>query len=242
MSEPDAEEPSRPLYAQVRDALIERIRSGGWLPGQLIPNEFELAAEYRVSQGTARKAMDTLAADGLVVRRQGRGTFVVEHTPANILFRFFNVFDADGVQIYPDSPASTPTSGLATTDEQAMLALSSADVVIRINRVRTRNGQPFVVEAIALPEKLFPGLATRSQIPNTLYDLFQRQYGVMVARGEEQITATLAGAHEAAELGIRVGAPMLQISRIVYGLDDQPLEWRVSKVHLDGAHYQVKLK
>ena len=74
---------ARPLYAQVREHLVERIRSGEWKPGQLIPNEFEIAAEFGVSQGTARKAISELAAEGLVLRRQGRGTFVVEHTPAH---------------------------------------------------------------------------------------------------------------------------------------------------------------
>ena len=75
----------------MRERLVERIRSGEWKPGQLIPNEFEIAAEFGVSQGTARKAISELAAEGLVLRRQGRGTFVVEHTPAHVLFRFFNI-------------------------------------------------------------------------------------------------------------------------------------------------------
>jgi GntR family transcriptional regulator len=80
-----------PLYAQVRQLLRERIRSGTWRPGQLLPNEFEIADEFGVSQGTARKALDALAQDGLVVRRQGRGTFVVEHTPAHVMFRLFHL-------------------------------------------------------------------------------------------------------------------------------------------------------
>jgi GntR family transcriptional regulator len=208
----------------------------------LIPNEFELAAEFGVSQGTARKAMDALAADGLVVRRQGRGTFVVEHTPANMLFRFFNIFEDDGSQIHPSSPVATPSSGHATPEEQAALALAPDDRVVRINRVRTRNGHPFVLEAIALPDKLFPGLATRTALPNTLYDLFQRDFGVLVSRADERITAALAGEHDASVLGIKVGAPTLRISRIAFGLDDKPIEWRVSIFHLDGAHYHVKLK
>ncbi len=94
----------RPLYAQVRERLVERIRSGQWKPGQLIPNEFEIAAEFGVSQGTARKAISELAAEGLVLRRQGRGTFVVEHTPAHVLFRFFNIFDEDRHRRDPRQP------------------------------------------------------------------------------------------------------------------------------------------
>ncbi len=103
----------RPLYAQVRECLIERIRSGEWKPGQLIANEFEIAAEFGVSQGTARKAIGDLASEGLVVRRQGRGTFVVEHTPAHVLFRFFNLFDEDGNPVIPDSRDVKVSSALA---------------------------------------------------------------------------------------------------------------------------------
>jgi GntR family transcriptional regulator len=242
MSAGATDDTSRPLYLRVRDALIEKIRTGGWAPGQLIPNEFELAAEYGVSQGTARKAMDALAADGLVVRRQGRGTFVVEHTPANVLFRFFNIFDESGAQVLPQSPMATPTSGLATEDEQAALELQPGKSVIRINRVRMRGGVPFVVEAIVLPADLYPGLAERREIPNTLYDVFQREFGILVARGDERITAVAAGAREMTELGVQEGSPMLRISRITYALDDTPVEWRVSTFHLDGAHYLVKLK
>jgi len=102
MSISDSDDP-RPLYAQVRDELIERIRSGVWKPGQLIPNEFDIAAEFGVSQGTARKAIEALASERLVLRRQGRGTFVVEHTPAHVLFRFFNIMDHAGSSITLDS-------------------------------------------------------------------------------------------------------------------------------------------
>jgi GntR family transcriptional regulator len=242
MSGNEPEDPARPLYAKVRDALIEKIRTGAWSPGQMIPNEFDLAAEFGVSQGTARKAMDALAADGLVVRRQGRGTFVVEHTPSNVLFRFFNIFDDDGVQVQPDSPLARPTLGLATPAEAAALAIKPGDGVIRIDRVRTRGGTPFVVEAIVLSSALFPGLADRNAIPNTLYDLFQREFGIFVARGDEHITAVAASASDAVSLSVAVGAPLLRISRVAFGLDDKPVEWRVSTLHLDGVHYAVKLK
>ena len=85
-------------------SLIERIRSGEWKPGQLIPNEFEIAAEFGVSQGTARKAIGALAAENLVVRRQGRGTFVFEHTPDDMMFRFFNIFEDTGARDHPRQP------------------------------------------------------------------------------------------------------------------------------------------
>jgi DNA-binding GntR family transcriptional regulator len=147
---------SRPLYARVRERLIERIRSGEWKPGQLIANEFEIAAEFGVSQGTARKAIGDLASEGLVVRRQGRGTFVVEHTPAHVLFRFFNLFDADGVAVVPDSRDAGSSLAPASSEEREALGLDAGAQVIRITRIRTRDGAPFIAETITLPEALFP--------------------------------------------------------------------------------------
>ncbi len=205
---------TRPLYVQVRATLIDRIQKGDWKPGQLIPNEFEIAAELGVSQGTARKALDSLAADNLLVRRQGRGTFVVEHTPANVLFRFFNIFDDGGTQIQPEGKGAVPVRARANPEEAQALELAPAANVIRLSRVRRRSGRPFIVETICLPEALYPGLAQKPELPNTLYDLFQKEYGLLVTRADERVTAVLAADAEAKTLAIPVGAPLLRISRI----------------------------
>lgn len=230
----------RPLYAQVRERLIERIRTGEWKPGQLIANEFEIAAEFGVSQGTARKAIGALASEGLVVRRQGRGTFVVEHTPAHELFRFFNLFDEAGAALIPDSRDMKSSLALASAEERKALALDAHARVIRIARTRTRDGAPLISETIALPEALFPGLAEQSQMPNTLYDLFQKVYGVLVTRTDDRLSAVAAEEETAAVLGVAPGTPLLRIDRTAFGLDDTPVEWRVSLCHLAGAHYLAR--
>ena len=232
---------SRPLYVQVRDQLVQRISTGAWRPGQLIPNEFQLADEMGVSQGTARKALDSLAADGLVVRKQGRGTFVVEHTPSNVLFRFFNLFDRDDVQIAPDSANVRVGVTKASAAERGKLALSPGDGVIRINRTRTRAGQAFVQETLVLPAARFPGLETEKPIPNTLYDYFQKRYGVTVARGDERVSAVVAGAREVKALGVDAGAPLLRLERLMFDLEDRVVEWRVSVCNLGEGYYGVRL-
>jgi GntR family transcriptional regulator len=233
---------ARPLYAQVRDLLIERISSGAWRPGALIPNEFAIAAELGVSQGTIRKALDALAADRLLVRRQGRGTYVAEHTPADVLFRFFNFFDAEGQRIEPDSIYARLAEARASAVERKRLALEDGEKVIRIARTRTKDGAPFILETIVLPARFFPGLATTAPVPNTLYDHFQKAYGVTVARGRERLTAVAAGRREAVALGIAEGTPLLRLDRTMYGLQQQPLEWRVSLCRMDGAAYEVELR
>jgi GntR family transcriptional regulator len=231
---------SRPLYVQVRERLLERIRSGAWKPGQLIPNEFEIAAEFGVSQGTARKAISELASEGLVVRRQGRGTFVVEHTPAHVLFRFFNIYDASGVAVIPDSRDTRSTVERASAAERKALALADNASVIRIRRTRTAKGIPFITETITLPEAPFPGLAGKAALPNTLYDMFQKVYGVLLTHTDDRLSAATADADTAATLGIAPGTPLLRIERVAFSLDDRPIEWRVSLCHLAGGYYLAR--
>jgi GntR family transcriptional regulator len=241
MSLPD-KDANRPLYAQVRERLVDRIRSGAWKPGQLIANEFEIAAEFGVSQGTARKAISDLASEGLVVRRQGRGTFVVEHTPAHVLFRFFNLFDAAGAAVIPDSRDSKASLGAASAEERKILGLERNAKVLRISRTRTHDGAPLMCEVIALPEALFPGLAERPEIPNTLYDLFQKSYGVLVTRTDDRLSAVAADPQTAVTLSVAPGTPLFKIDRIAFGLDDRPLEWRVSLCHLGDVHYLARTR
>lgn len=233
---------NRPLYAQVRAQLLQRISTGAWQPGQLIPNEFELAREMGVSQGTARKALDSLAAEGLLVRRQGRGTFVVEHTPSDMLFRFFNLFDGDGKPIGPDSKSAQVMRAKATATERKKLGLGAVGDVIRIARVRTRDERPFIVETLVLPASRFRRLEKLESIPNTLYDFFQKHFGVTVARGDERVVAVAAGVHEAKALGVDVGTPLLKLDRLMYDIDGNVIEWRVSFCHLDNAYYGVLLR
>lgn len=243
MSAPVSSADIRPLYGQVRDVLLDRIRRGQWKPGQVIPNEFEIAAEFNVSQGTARKAIDTLAADGLVVRRQGKGTYVVEHTPADMLFRYFQLHRDDGTPIKPTSPVSGgPVRGLALEAEAAALGIAPDAPVIRIERTRFDEGRPLVHETIVLPDALYPGLADVPQVPNTLYDLFQRTYGRIIVRADERLTPIAAAGAAARSLRVANGTPLLSIDRIAYGLDDLRLEWRISVCHLQGAHYLARLR
>jgi GntR family transcriptional regulator len=227
----------QPLYASIHAKLVERIRSGEWKPGQLIPSEFSLADEFEVSQGTARKALEALAADKLVVRRQGRGTFVFEHTPDDILVRFFNLYDDLGEQIMARNRSTKCTVGKASRLERKALHLQANARVIRIHRLRMRGSKPFITEQLSLPEATFPGLADLAQPPDTFYDVFQKTHGVLVMRTEERLKPIAADARTARALGIPPGTPILRVERIAFALGDRPVEWRVSLCHLHRAHY-----
>ena len=232
----------RPLYEQVREILVRRIQTGAWAPGAALPNEFQIAAELGVSQGTARKALNEMAGEQLIVRRQGLGTFVAEHTAADVLFRFFQFRDEAGNRIQPQSTNRVTRRGRATRLEADRLSLERSAPVIRHGRTRTLEGRPFIIETIVLSEARFRDLGTKRELPNTLYDLFQKEYGVTVARADEKILVKAATATEAKALDVAPGTPLLKIERVAISIDEQPIEWRVSLCHLEGVHYAVRLR
>jgi len=230
----------QPLYAKVYAELVERIRSGQWKPGQLIPNEFEIAAEFGVSQGTARKAIGALAVANLVVRQQGRGTFVYEHTPDDIMFRFFNLFEDGGRRIIPQSRSTRRVLARASGPERKALELPVNARVVRFDRIRTHNRKPLILETITLPEAMFPGLAELDEFPDTFYDTFQKSYGVLVTRTEERLTAAPAEQRYAKDLDVPTGTPLVRVERIAFTLDDRPVEWRISLCNLKRAYYLAR--
>ena len=175
------------------------------------------------------------------MRRQGSGTYVAEHTPAHVMFRFFNIYDDAGTQVLPDSQPTRIAVAVASAAERRRLVLEDAAKVIRITRIRTRSGRAFMDDRIVLPEALFPGLVDEPEVPNTLYDLFQKRYRIHVAHTEEQVTAVAATARLAERLAVPPGTPLLAIDRITYDLNGRRIEWRLSHAHLDGAHYFARL-
>ncbi len=231
----------RPLYQQVRDAFVQRLVEGRWTPGQALPSEMELAAEIGVSQGTVRKALDALASENLVVRRQGRGTFVAEHDEARILFQFFKLVPDHGEARFPESRIVHVAEGEAAPVERRSLGLPEGARVLRIARVRSLGGKPSIAETVTLPASLFPGLAD-DEIPNNLYATYAGRYGITVARAEERLKAVALDGADAALLGVAPGHPALLIDRQAIALDGVTVEWRVSRCLTDEFHYMSDLR
>ena len=230
-----------PLYAQVRDSLVRRLVDGVWSPGEMLPSEFELAAELGVSQGTVRKALDSLTADNLLVRRQGRGTFVAEHDETRIMFQFFKLAPDIGDATFPESRVISVRNSSAQDNDARVLGVPVGADITRIHRVRSLEGRPVIAEQLSLPSALFPGLVSMD-VPNNLYGLYAQRYGVTVARAHERLKAVPLATEEALLLEAPVGAPALLIDRVAYGLDGGVVEWRVSHCLTDGFHYTSDLK
>src|SRR4249919_376004 len=146
----------RPLYLQIRDLLLRDMETRQWRPGEALPSEIELAARFGVAQGTVRKAIDALAANNLVVRRQGKGTFVATHTEEKTsLFRFLRIRRSDGREEYPASRVLDVRRGKASTEVARLLELKPGTPVIVLRRVLEYAGEPVVLDEIVLPAPMF---------------------------------------------------------------------------------------
>ena len=228
------------LYMQIKDLLTSRIGRGDWQPGALIPSEVQLAQELGVSQGTVRKAITELVEKNVLTRKQGRGTFVSTHDQNRALFHFFHIADDDGRKVLPESRVLHCRRRKATRQETDRLALVNGTRVISIERIRQLLGRPIILETIVLPEPMFEGLGQDNDrdLPNTLYELYEREYGITIHSANERLKAVAATAQDAELLGVEPGAPILEIDRLALTLDGTPVELRTSRCHSARHHYQ----
>lgn len=231
---------AQPLHRQLRDLMMARIERGEWSPGTYLPPETRLADEYGVAVGTLRKALLDMAAEGIVVRRQGKGTVVASHDSDAVLFRFFNLRRADGSTLRPESRVLSRVARIATPSEARSLALAPGAQVICITRVREGDGTPMIYEHIVLGADRFGRLLTAPEVlPNTLYQLYQTEFSATVHRAREQITVAQAEGDSARELDVGVGAGLLHIRRVALDYTDAPLELRVSWVNTAHVVYEA---
>ncbi|PIW27419.1 MAG: GntR family transcriptional regulator [Rhodospirillales bacterium CG15_BIG_FIL_POST_REV_8_21_14_020_66_15] len=220
-----------PLYRQVREQLLREIAQGRYPVTDPLPSEQKLAARFGVAQGTVRRALDELARENLVIRHQGRGTFVHAHGPERDRFHFFHLVAADGERRLPTSRVLSLTRRRGSQADALALNLAPQARVVEIKRVRDLMARRAILETIAVPDALFPDLGNlnKAQVPNTLYELYQDRFGVIVHRAVEKITAETAGPEDVTYLGLDRGAPLLRIERVAQTLDGTPVELRVSR-------------
>ncbi len=233
----------KPLYAQVKDQLIRRLVDGVWQPGMNIPSEQELARQLNVSQGTVRKALDAMTAENLLVRRQGRGTFVAEPEDSRILFQFFKLTTDNKTQdsAFPESRLLCWSQEPSTADEAQALSIDKGAPVWRIERVRQVDGKSVITETISIAAKTLPGFDALKEIPNNVYQLYSSNWGITIAKADEKLKAVLSNERDCATLGCETGVPMLLIRRIARDLEGNPVELRCSRCLTDDMHYAVNL-
>lgn len=219
-------------YRMVKRRVVDALQQGRWRHGEAIPSEPLLARRFGVSVGTVRRAVGELEAEHVLVRQQGRGTFVASHTRDYMLNVFFRIVDRDGHKELPRATLLSFRRARADPLAAGALRLAPGAPVYRIRSVQSLRGRPTIVDDLRLPVQLFPDLNARifSDRDTTIYGLFQQRYGVHVVRSEELIEAVGADPRVAALLGVRPGAPLLRIHRTGYAYRDRPVETRVRHV------------
>ena len=235
-----------PLYQQIKGLILQSLQAGEWKPGEAIPSEMDLAARFRVSQGTVRKAIDELAAENLVVRRQGKGTFVATHAEQHVQYRFLKLMPDSG-----DRDAEGPAQRTildcrrlrAPAEIARALQLRSGDAVVQVRRVLSFGGEPTILEDFWLPGNAFKGLTAEQMAgyQGPTYAMFELDFGVRMVRAEERIRAVAASEPEATLLAVPRGTPLLQVERIAYTYNDVPMELRRGLYRTDTHHYRNEL-
>lgn len=230
-----------PLYRVVARRLLAAVESGAMPPGSVLPNERDLATQFGVSIGTLRQAVGELVASHVLLRRQGRGTFVAHHDAERFLFHFFHVERADGLREAPEVETIRFERGRLDDEAAEALGLRAGSAAWRIeNRLRLQ-GRAVVHDRLQLPFSHFRGLTEKRFVerPGTIYRLYQDAFGITVLRARERVRAVAAGADVAQALGIARGLPVLEVRRTALTFGDRAVEYRVSTV-LTGTHEYVQ--
>ena len=232
------------LYREVKRRLIVDIESGAVLPGGALPNESALARRFEVSIGTVRRAVDELVADHILVRQQGRGTFVRRLDKARFMFQFFKIEGRDVAREFPQVRLHAFSKARATPEEAHALGLRGAASVFRIDNVLSLKGRAVIHDRIAIDADLFIGLTkqTFGQRTGTIYELYQTGFGVTVVDADEKVRAELVDDVSAKILGLPQGAPVLRIKRVAHTFDQRPVEFRISIVDSREFEYASSMR
>lgn len=232
-----------PLYQQIKGLILQGLDRGEWKPGESIPSELELAARFQVSQGTVRKAIDELAAENLLIRRQGKGTFVATHNEAKVRYRFLRLAPDDGRTGVSSSQILDCRRAKASAEIAAALDLRAGDAVVNMRRVLSFDDVPTILDDIWLPGGAFKGLTMESltRYRGPVYALFETEFGVSMVRADEKLRAVAASAAQAELLRVQEGSPLLQVERVSYTYGDRPMELRRGHYVTERYHYRNSL-
>ncbi len=218
---------AKPLYSQVRDMVLNRIRNGEWKAGETLPNEFVLASQCGVSVGTIRRAVEWLEESGLVVRKQGRGTYVTGFATRAIEQKFCPLLSSNGERLPLDYELDSVNRRRATASDREYLPDMDGSDVLEVRQLLRSSGQTIGVETSLLSAAQFPRLEKQMTAGQHLYTVFS-SYGVLVTRAEEKVGLVRADGELSTRLGLDPGAPILHVERCAVAYDDRRVEQRQS--------------
>ncbi len=232
-----------PLYKVVEEHIRQQINAGELVAGDLIPSEPQLAEALNVSQGTVKKAIDNLTRERLLYRHQGKGTYVSRINFNNSLFRFFSygTHEGGGVRIRKETPVRRIKRGPAEVCRR--LRLPTGSELIYIERVGYVERDVVLIEKSWLDATKLRGLENEAlHIPDLMYALIVEKFGVPVVRAEETLTAEAADKRTAKLLGIEANDPVVVLMRLTYTVQEQPIEYRITRGRADRFSYKTEIR
>jgi GntR family transcriptional regulator len=242
-SRPEGGEGPVPLYRRISDELKVRIQAGEYVPGDRLPSELELARSYGVSRITSRQALDLLATEGLLVRRQGMGSFVAHRRVTQPLVRLTDfVEDMAEAGLRPESRILS--FGTVTTPAEigATLGLDPDGEVYRLDRLRLADGGPIALDWTWLPLQFGRLLVEQDLTRRTIYSILEGEYGIPVVSGEYTLSAVVAEAEQAGHLQVPSGAPLLVFDRTSRTSSDKPVYVQRRFYRADRVQYRLSLQ
>jgi len=231
-----------PLYYQVKESLLKKIKSGQWQIGDLVPSEAELQENYQVSRITIRRAVQELVAEGYLSTQQGKGTFVSKPKAAqelNMISSWAETVTELGM--HPQSRIISLSEEPAPANVSNMLRLHEGEKVIRLERIRYADGEPVCLMTNYLVPELVPAFLSKGLTGESLYETLERSYHIVLSRAEETVEARAANPNEAALLNIKRGEPLLYATRVTYDISDRPVEVVITISRADRYSYKIKL-
>ena len=208
----------------------------------VLPSEIELAREYGVSVGTMRRSLDLLEAHRLVERRQGHGTFVLDHANKRLANRFDKIIGGDDDPIFFDHTLLFQEGGTSTSIERKRLGLQNGEQVLRTRRVCSHRDRPFAYEEACIAVGRLPGFSSDAKIGDYQIAPFVQRHGALLAHAVETITVVEANPEVAGLLNVNAKTPLLRCDRIVYSTEGLPIEWRVAFCNLREGYYVAEMQ
>lgn len=228
-----------PLYLHVRHEILRHLAHGRWSVYEALPNELDLAAEFQVSIGTLRKAVDKLVGEHILSRHQGLGTFIKAHSKERFFRHFFHLIDSDGQKSPPHRQLIDFADIADEPRANEALRLPENRPLIRIRNALLIDQQIIEIYDAYIDRQRVTGMSRPLLEKNegSLYQFYQEQFNMHVVRTTERLMADLASAEDAGLLRLKAGQPVLRIERTALSFDDEPVEFRISRVNTQNYAY-----
>jgi len=226
-----------PLYYQLKEYLLQEI-STHYQTGDMLPSEGEIEKEYGVSRITVRKAIEELSREGIVIKKQGKGTFVMEQKilyDANIIGSLTQRLEEQKHQLQTQS-----IEYITITEAHHVKELLGCDTLLCIKRFRLLDGNPFALMLNYIDPNRVPDIRENFDV-ESLYTFYKKQYNISFYHAEETVEAKAATKEQSNKLKVPQNAPLLYLQRLSYDKTDTAIEYSDIAIKADMYKHKIAL-